>query len=88
LTNVARHSGASRVDISLRAEEGDLLLSVEDDGKGLAPEQLGESKGLGVIGMRERASLIGGTLSVGPGAGGGFRIDLRIPLDATNGDPA
>jgi signal transduction histidine kinase len=38
--------------------------------------------------MRERASLIGGTLSVGPGAGGGFRIDLRIPLDATNGDPA
>jgi PAS domain S-box-containing protein len=88
LTNVARHSGASRVDISLRAEEGVLLLSVEDDGKGLAPEQLGESKGLGVIGMRERASLIGGTLSIGPGAGGGVRIDLRIPLDAANGDPA
>ncbi|MEK6696396.1 MAG: PAS domain-containing protein, partial [Candidatus Deferrimicrobiota bacterium] len=88
LTNVARHSGASRVDISLRAEEGDLLLSVEDDGKGLAPEQLGESKGLGVIGMRERASLIGGTLSIGPGAGGGVRIELRIPLAAAKGDPA
>jgi len=88
LTNVARHSGASRVDISLRAEKGDLLLSVEDDGKGLAPEQLGESKGLGVIGMRERASLIGGTLSIGPGAGGGVRIELRIPLAAAKGDPA
>jgi len=88
LTNVARHSGASRVDISLRAEEGELHLSVEDDGMGLAPEQLGESKGLGVIGMRERASLIGGTLSIGPGAGGGVRIDLRIPLDAASGDPA
>jgi signal transduction histidine kinase len=88
LTNVARHSGASRVDISMRAEEGDLLLSVEDDGKGLAPEQLGESKGLGVIGMRERASLIGGTLSIGPGAGGGVRIELRIPLPAAKGEPA
>ena len=88
LTNVARHSGASRVDISLRAEKGDLLLSVEDDGKGLAPEQLGESKGLGVIGMRERASLIGGTLSIGPGAGGGVRVELRIPLAAAKGVPA
>jgi len=88
LTNVARHSGASRVDISLRAEKGDLLLSVEDDGKGLAPEQLGESRGLGVIGMRERASLIGGALSIGPGAGGGVRVDLRIPLAAAKGVPA
>ena len=88
LTNVARHSGASRVDISLRAEKGDLLLSVVDDGRGLAPEQLGESKGLGVVGMRERASLIGGTLSIGPGADGGVRVELRIPLAAAKGDPA
>ncbi|MGB5197732.1 MAG: PAS domain-containing protein [Candidatus Deferrimicrobium sp.] len=88
LTNVARHSGASRVDIFLRAEKGNLLLSVEDDGKGLAPDQLGESKGLGVIGMRERASLIGGALSIGPGAGGGVRVDLRIPLAAAKGVPA
>jgi signal transduction histidine kinase len=85
---VARHSGASRVDVSLRVEEGTLLLSIEDDGKGLAPEQLGESKGLGVIGMRERASLIGGSLSIGPGARGGVRIDLRVPLAAAKGDPA
>ncbi len=88
LTNVARHSGASRVDISLRAEEGTLLLSVEDDGRGFDPERLGESKGLGVIGMRERASLIGGTLSIGAGADGGVRIELRIPLPAPNGAPA
>jgi PAS domain S-box-containing protein len=88
LTNVARHSGASRVDVSLRAEEGALLLSVEDDGKGFDPERLDESKGLGVIGMRERASLIGGTLSIGPGAGGGIRIELRIPLAAGSGAPA
>jgi len=85
LTNVARHSGASRVDISMRVEEGELLLSVEDDGKGLATGPLVDSKGLGVVGMRERASLIGGTLSIGAGAGGGVRIELRIPLAAVNG---
>jgi signal transduction histidine kinase len=88
LTNVARHSGASRVDVLLRVEEGALLLSVEDDGRGFGPERLEESKGLGVIGMRERASLIGGTLSIGPGAGGGIRIGLRIPLAVAKGNPA
>ena len=88
LTNVARHSGASRVDVSLRVEEGALLLSVEDDGRGFDPGRLDESKGLGVIGMRERASLIGGTLAIGPGAVGGVRIDLRFPLGGAKGDPA
>jgi len=88
LTNVARHSGASRVDVSLRVEEGVLHLAVEDDGRGFDPERLDESKGLGVIGMRERASLIGGTLSIGPGAAGGVRIDLRLPLGGAKGDPA
>ncbi len=88
LTNVARHSGASRVDVVLRAEEGELVLSVEDDGKGIDPGQLGESSGLGVVGMRERASLIGGVLSIGPGAVGGVRVGLRVPLAAVKGDPA
>ena len=69
LTNVARHSGASRVDISLRVEEGVCFIwRSRMTGGGSHPEQLDESKGLGVIGMRERASLIGGTLSIGPGA--------------------
>jgi PAS domain S-box-containing protein len=88
LTNVARHSGASRVDVSLRLEEGVLLLSVEDDGAGFDPERLSESKGLGVVGMRERASLIGGALSIGSRPGGGTRIDLRVPLDASQGEPS
>jgi signal transduction histidine kinase len=88
LTNVARHSGASRVDVSLRVEEGVLHLAVEDDGRGFDPERLDESKGLGVIGMRERASLIGGTLTVGPGDAGGARIDLRLPLGEAKGVPA
>ena len=88
LTNVARHSGASRVDVFLRADGGALLLTVEDDGKGFDPDRLGETGGLGVIGMRERASLIGGTLSIESRPEGGVRIDLNVPLDAAQGEPA
>ena len=88
LTNVARHSGASRVDVFLRADDGALLLTVEDDGRGFDPDRLGESGGLGGVGMRERASLIGGTLSIGSRPGGGVRIDLNVPLDVAQGEPA
>ncbi|RJP21044.1 MAG: PAS domain S-box protein [Deltaproteobacteria bacterium] len=88
LTNVARHSGATRVDVALRVEEGVLLLSVEDDGKGFESDRLDESKGLGVVGMRERASLIGGTLSIGSSPDGGTRIGLRLPLRVAKGEPA
>jgi PAS domain S-box-containing protein len=88
LTNVARHSGASRAEVSLRSADGVLVLSVEDDGKGFQPEELSESRGLGVVGMRERASLIGGTLAIHSRPGGGARVDLRIPLDSAKGEPA
>jgi PAS domain S-box-containing protein len=82
LTNVARHSAASRVDVSLWAREATLLLSIEDNGRGLDPRALAESRGLGVAGMRERAELIGGTLAVRSRPGGGTRVELTIPLTA------
>jgi PAS domain S-box-containing protein len=88
LTNVARHSGASRVLVSLYAADGMLRLTVEDDGRGLDPFRLGDSKGLGVVGMRERASLIGASVSIGSRPGGGTRVDLEIPLDTAGGVPA
>ena len=87
LTNVARHSGATRVDVLLRVEEGALLLSVEDDGRGFDPKRLDESKGLGVIGMRERASLVGGTLSIGPVPAEGYGSNCGS-RSAAKGDPA
>lgn len=82
LTNVARHSGATRVDVSLWSREGTLLLSVEDNGRGLDPSALAESGGLGVAGMRERAELIGGALAIRSRPGGGTRVELTIPLGA------
>jgi PAS domain S-box-containing protein len=85
LTNVARHSGASRVTVSLQSVNGTLKLSVEDDGRGLDPGLLNDSRGLGVVGMRERASLVGGSVSIGSRPGGGTRVDLEIPLEAAGG---
>ncbi|MGB3399802.1 MAG: PAS domain-containing protein [Candidatus Deferrimicrobiaceae bacterium] len=81
LTNVARHSKASRVDVSLRAEGEILTLSVEDDGRGFDLRELPESVGLGVVGMRERAELIGGTLEIRSRPGEGTRVHLKVPID-------
>jgi PAS domain S-box-containing protein len=81
LTNVARHSRASTVDISLRAIGGLLILSVEDDGRGFEAGELGESRGLGVVGMRERAELIGGVLDIRSRYGQGTLVRLRVPLE-------
>jgi PAS domain S-box-containing protein len=80
LTNVARHSHATRVDVSLRTEGDFLSLDVEDDGRGFEPRELAESKGLGVVGMRERAELIGGTLAIRSRPGEGTSVRLTVPL--------
>jgi PAS domain S-box-containing protein len=81
LTNVARHAEASRVDVSLSAEDGVLTLIVTDDGCGFNRQELTESEGLGVAGMRERASLVGGTLEVQSqqlnGTGVYFRVSFQ-----------
>jgi PAS domain S-box-containing protein len=85
LTNVARHSSASRVEVSLKVDQGVLTLSVADNGQGFGPEILSRVQGLGVAGMRERATLLGGNLTVTSRPNEGTRIDLTVPL---NGQPA
>jgi signal transduction histidine kinase len=77
LTNVLRHAHAGRARIVLRYDDAAVELSVEDDGRGGSSEPAG---GHGLIGMRERVALYGGTLSAGPRAGGGFAVHARIPL--------
>ena len=80
LTNAIKHASASKVDVHLRY--GDQLeLEVVDDGVG--PLRRGDD-GHGLVGMRERVALYGGTLSVGAAVGGGFRIFATLPL----GEPA
>jgi PAS domain S-box-containing protein len=80
LTNVARHSRASRVDVSLRMETGCLRLKVTDDGQGFQVPSISETKALGLAGMRERAVLVGGSLSVDASPGRGTQVVLQVRL--------
>ncbi|MDH4348271.1 MAG: histidine kinase [Gemmatimonadota bacterium] len=83
LSNVAAHSGASRVTVELRQEPSAAHLVVEDDGRGPDPAfQLAtlESRGhLGLTGMRERMTALGGELAISGGQGRGFRLETVIP---------
>ncbi|HEY0545533.1 MAG TPA: PAS domain S-box protein [Pyrinomonadaceae bacterium] len=82
LNNVAKHAGARNVGILLERRAAYVSLIIEDDGKGFDGEQgLGEGeKGLGLIGMRERTAVVGGTLEIESYPGGGATVVLRIPL--------
>ena len=75
LTNAARHSGSSRVELRLESDGDGVLLRVQDYGTGLN----GAPPGSGIRGMRERALLIGGNLTVRSVPGGGAEVRLRVP---------
>jgi signal transduction histidine kinase len=82
LTNTLRHARATRADVDLRWTDGALLVEVTDDGAaGSAPRPAAAGGGGGLIGMRERARLVGGTLEAGPLPAGGFRVSARLPLE-------
>jgi signal transduction histidine kinase len=80
LTNIARHSDASTVEIRLDIEATDLVLLVTDDGRGIRAEELHNKRSLGILGMKERAKLVGGTVSLSPSRLGGTEVRLAIPL--------
>ncbi|MFF9805836.1 sensor histidine kinase [Streptomyces coeruleorubidus] len=81
LTNAVRHAGpAPAVRVELDERQGALHLRVSDDGTGPAP---GGTPGFGLVGMRERARSVGGTLDAGPRAGGGFEVTAVLPLTTT-----
>jgi signal transduction histidine kinase len=84
LTNVIKHAGQpSRVDVTVRREDGSVAVEVLDDGRGLAaarPEgPAADGSGHGLIGMRERVEVWGGELLAGAAPGGGFRVCARLP---------
>jgi signal transduction histidine kinase len=77
LTNTLRHAAASRADVIIRRTVSELELEIVDDGVGNGS---GDGGGQGLIGMRERAALVGGDVEAGPRPGGGFRVRARLPL--------
>jgi PAS domain S-box-containing protein len=79
LTNVARHASATEVNVRLAKEDGDLTLEVRDNGKGIGAEQLSFGSSLGILGMRERALLLGGEFTISGAPGNGTTVRVRIP---------
>jgi len=85
LANVFKHAGAKRVNVALLLAPGHVSAVVEDDGRGFDPEaESGPADGhrLGLLGMRERAALVGGSLSVESAPGRGTTVIARVPLPA------
>jgi len=85
LTNVLRHAGATRVDIELGVKSGCVALEINDDGSGITEAGTMGPASLGILGMRERASALGGVLEVAPRAGGGTRVAAWFPPPASIG---
>jgi len=86
LTNIARHSGAKNAWVLLAQENGEVLVEIEDDGRGVTPGDLAKASSLGLKGMRERIAYYGGSLEVVRAPRGGTRLRVRMPLAA--GGPA
>jgi two-component system, NarL family, sensor histidine kinase UhpB len=85
LANVRRHSGAEHAVVTLGAADGEILVEVEDDGKGFGPET---TFGMGLTGMRERVHTLGGKLEVEGREGAGTRVFLRASLAVLTGEEA
>jgi PAS domain S-box-containing protein len=79
LTNVGRHSGAKNVNAVLSRQGGELRFEVADDGRGIRPEEAANLNSLGLLGMRERATLLGGTLRVEAAPSRGTVVTVTLP---------
>jgi signal transduction histidine kinase len=80
LTNITRHAIAKNVFVKLERKNRNLILRVEDDGIGIQADNIDSGVSLGILGMRERARLIGGILNVFKGNKGGTVVELTAPL--------
>ena len=83
LTNVAKHSGATSVSISMSRDDGSAVLTIKDNGRGFAVTEVMKSKerGLGLFGMRERMSTIGGELEINSARGRGTKLVAKLALE-------
>ncbi|HYF60801.1 MAG TPA: ATP-binding protein, partial [Burkholderiaceae bacterium] len=81
LSNVGRHARASRLDVRIAADRGELSVRVADDGRGAPAEAFESRTAFGVLGMRERARQLGGGLLIDSRPGEGTAMELRVPLD-------
>src|SRR5215218_9946222 len=84
LTNVASHARASRVTIRLVSTPGTVQLLIRDDGQGFDPSRISDDRH-GIVGMRERVEMLGGSLKIESGPGEGTRVEISVPLEGLQG---
>ena len=77
LHNIVQHAGARNVNVTVRQEPGRLMLSIQDDGKGFQPHQ---ERGMGLVGIQERVSYLGGRFEVDSAPGRGATLNIMLPL--------
>lgn len=80
LTNIIRHAQATKVDLTMQEETGDFVLTIRDNGRGITSEQQLGLHSLGLLGMRERAHLVGGKIEINGIQAGGTVVTVRVPL--------
>jgi signal transduction histidine kinase len=85
LTNVLRHAQATRVGVAMREEDGVFILTVTDNGRGITPAEKSSRDSLGLLGMQERAHLIGGRVDLVGLKGTGTTLCVRVPLARASG---
>jgi signal transduction histidine kinase len=84
LTNVIRHAGATHVVVELKERGDEILMEVKDNGRGISREEIATTKSMGLLGMRERATLLGGEFKIGKiPAGKGTKVTVSIPQHPT-----
>ena len=82
LTNILRHAEATRFASTLKLEANNLVLIISDNGKGITASEVSRPQSLGLLGMRERAHLVGGEISITGAEGQGTMITVRVPMVA------
>ena len=80
MTNILRHAQASRVAVAIQQEEGSLVLTVADNGCGITEAEKLSRESLGLLGMQERAHVIGGCVDIVGVPGAGTTLHVRVPL--------
>ena len=81
MTNIVRHSRATLASLAVRHADGELQLEISDNGRGMDLAQ-SKRKRLGLLGMGERAHMLGGSMQIDSAPGHGTRISVRLPLSA------
>jgi PAS domain S-box-containing protein len=80
LTNILRHAQATRVNIQMKEEDGEFILTIGDNGRGITDDEKSGRRTLGLLGMRERAHLVGGKIDIAGSEGKGTVVTIRFPI--------